>query len=473
MNKTLKRLLLQKSFITSVIILGMIASLAIYSLSYGNYNPYLTTSYHVAAPYAVPSWANIFPQYHDLPPNTDLFLSPLTPPNYNSTTYKITLVGAEVKYFNFTLNWPYSTPYSLDISFKALVNASPDQLFFINVFWTTPAGAKEFLLCNAPITQQAYIFLDYVNFIPIDQWVRLSFDTSNVFNLTSPFISKLPYTKLLAGVINLVMPEKGNYTLTIVLINNSSKPITFFFTLPHFSAKGKAYGLLGTDYNGAPVFPQFVLGARLSLEIALLASVLLVLIGAALGIISGYIGGKTDTVIIGITDFFLLLPGLPLLIVLEIILVRAGVNISKITLLIILIGLLSWPGTTRVIRSQTLSLRSRTFIEASRVLGLSNTQIMFKHVLPNLIPLIAAQIAYDIPAVVLVESGLDFLGLGITSYPTWGNMLGIAQGVISSANQFAWWWVLPPGIGIVLLSVSFFYLGEALIKTFTLTKAGE
>jgi peptide/nickel transport system permease protein len=126
-----------------------------------------------------------------------------------------------------------------------------------------------------------------------------------------------------------------------------------------------------------------------------------------------------------------------------------------------------------VVRSQTLSLRSRTFVEAAKSLGLNNRQIMLKHILPNLIPIIAAQVAYDVPSVILIESGLDFLGLGIISFPTWGNMLGFASTHISTANSFAWWWVLPPGLGIVLLSAAFYYLGNAFMNAFTSTKTGE
>lgn len=165
------------------------------------------------------------------------------------------------------------------------------------------------------------------------------------------------------------------------------------------------------------------------------------------------------------TDFFLLLPGLPLLITVETILVVSGaiVRVSLATVIVLLIALLSWPGTMKIIRSQTLSLRSRTFVESSKALGAGNFRIMMRHILPNLAGILFAQLAYDVPGVILAESGLDFLGLGIRSFPTWGNMLGYATTAASTANSFAWWWVLPPGIGIVVLSLGFFYFGSALL----------
>jgi peptide/nickel transport system permease protein len=139
------------------------------------------------------------------------------------------------------------------------------------------------------------------------------------------------------------------------------------------------------------------------------------------------------------------------------------VNVNKAVLILLIISLLSWPGTAKIIRGQTLTLRNRTFVEAARALGESRMRILFKHIVPNLMGILFAQLAYDVPGVILAESGLDFLGLGITEFPTWGNMLGYATNNVSFVNGFAWWWVLPPGLGIVFISVAFYYFGTAML----------
>lgn len=477
MNSTLKRLVSQKSFIASIVIIGFVVGLALFSLIYGSYNPYSTSSYDVAAPYSIPTWATIFPQYKDLPPNIyGNFTYTGQLEKYNSTTYEIVINPGQVKNISFQMYWKYKSPYSSIFSFDVYPNVSSNQAFFINVTWITPSNVSEELISAAPVSQEPLIFASYITFISSNKWVPIVFNTQYSTSIPSPFVSSLsPRDQIIAPEIlpGLMFPKPGEYHLELTFSNNSTKPEEFLFTLPSFSEKGYVYGLLGTDNNGAPVFPELAIGARFDLEIALVASVLIVFIGAAFGIISGYFGGKTDTTVVGITDFFLLLPGLPLLITLEIILIKAGINIPRIDLIVILISILSWPATTRIVRSQALSIRSRTFIEAAKSLGLNNRQIMLRHVLPNLIPIIAAQVAYDVPSVILIESGLDFLGLGITGFPTWGNMLGFASTHISSANSFAWWWVLPPGLGIVLLSAAFYYLGNAFIDTFSSRRIGE
>ncbi len=477
MNSTLKRLISQKSFVVSIIIIGIVVALALFSLVYGSYNPYSTSSYSVAAPYSVPTWATVFPQYKGLPPNVaGNFTYSSQIEKYNSTTFEVTVNPGEVKTINFEMNWKYKAPYSSLFSLYVYPNVSSNQAFFINMTWITPSNVSEELISAAPVSQEPFIFVTYMTFITPGKWDPIVFNTIHSTAIPSPFVSSLPpRDQIIAPDIlpGLMFPKPGEYHLELTFSNNSTKSEEFLFTLPSFSEKGYVYGLLGTDNNGAPVFPEFAIGARFDLEIALVASILIVFIGAAFGIISGYFGGRTDLTVVGITDFFLLLPGLPLLITLEIILVKAGINIPRVDLIVLLISILSWPATTRVVRSQTLSLRSRTFVEAAKSLGLNNRQIMLKHILPNLIPIIAAQVAYDVPTVILIESGLDFLGLGIISFPTWGNMLGFASTHISTANSFAWWWVLPPGLGIVLLSAAFYYLGNAFINAFTSTKTGE
>ena len=471
MNRTLKVLISQKSFIVSVVLIGSIVGLALYSLTFGNYNPYNPSSV-VAGRFAVPAWATIFPQYKDLPPDISKYLTPSMPiKQYNSTSYEVIVAPNSEKVINFPIDWKYTTPkcgFEISFNLKPIVECSK-QFFMINTTWTLPNGTSYDLATLMPSSYSIYYFSTYYCFIQVNKTFDMYYGTLRLI-CHSVYLCSLPIEQRTVYSVYLpllMFPKEGLYNLSLIIVNNSSKPLTIIFTRPHFSVIGETYGLLGTDDNGAPVFKEFAIGARLDLEIALFASVLIVLIGAVFGMISGYYGGKVDLSIVGLTDFFLLIPGLPLLIALETALIKSGIHMSKLLLIIILISILSWPGTSRIIRSQTLSIRNRTFIEASRALGLNNLRIIARHVIPNLIPIIAAQVAYDVPTVILIESGLDFLGLGILCYPTWGNMLGFASHTVSSANGFAWWWVLPPGIGIIALSAAFFYLGNAFIKAFS------
>jgi peptide/nickel transport system permease protein len=224
---------------------------------------------------------------------------------------------------------------------------------------------------------------------------------------------------------------------------------------------GQTFGILGTDNNGASVWSEFVYGARTSLLIGLIASVLIVVIGLMFGLIAGYFGGAFDMVLVAINDILLVIPFLPLLITLGALVFVLHINIGKVYLIIILISVLSWPGTARIIRSQTLSLKSRAYVKASAGFGAGWPHIIFRHILPELSGILFAQLAIDVPAVIGIEAGLDFLGLGITGFPTWGNMIGFASSLFSAQNGFLWWWILPPGLGLTVLGVAFYSLGEA------------
>lgn len=286
--------------------------------------------------------------------------------------------------------------------------------------------------------------------------------------MNSPYINSLSGSARLEGGIlipSLIFKgEPSSYKVMVSVKDLSGTPVKAYISPPKLKNEGYLYGILGTDFRGSSVFAEFVLGARFDLELSVVTSLVIVGIGLIMGLLAGYKGGKTDTVLNSVTDFFLTIPTLPLLIVLEAVLVATNLilNVNKAFIIFTLIAFLSWMATMKIIRSATFTLKSRTFVEASRALGGGSFHILSKHLIPNLLGIIVAQIAYDVPTVILVESGLDFLGLGITSFPTWGNMLGYASHELTASNGFVWWWILPPGLGIILLSVAFYFIGTAL-----------
>ena len=212
---------------------------------------------------------------------------------------------------------------------------------------------------------------------------------------------------------------------------------------------------LGTDELGRDVFRATLEGARLSLLIGLVATAISIVVGATVGIAAGYRLGLLDGVLMRITDFFLVLPALPLIIVL------AALFGQSTVILVLVIGLTSWPSTARIVRSQVLSLRERQFITRIRSLGATDYRIVTGHILSNVLPLIFANTVLVIAGSILAEATLAFLGLGDPVHVSWGTMLHFAFDS-GATGRGAWWYVLPPGIGIVLVVLGFVLAGHTL-----------
>jgi peptide/nickel transport system permease protein len=211
----------------------------------------------------------------------------------------------------------------------------------------------------------------------------------------------------------------------------------------------------GTDELGRDVFRATLEGARLSLLIGLVATAISILVGATIGIAAGYTLGLVDGILMRITDFFLVLPALPLIIVL------AALFGQSTIVLVLVIGLTSWPSSARIVRSQVLSLRERQFITRVRSLGASDWRIVSSHILSNVLPLIFANTVLVIAGSILSEATLAFLGLGDPVHVSWGTMLHFAFDS-GATGRGAWWYVLPPGIGIVLVVLGFILSGHTL-----------
>jgi peptide/nickel transport system permease protein len=243
--------------------------------------------------------------------------------------------------------------------------------------------------------------------------------------------------------------------------------ITFYgpatINLDHMQLQlyGTAFGLLGTDFAGADVYTQVIYGARISLLVGLLSAGIGIGLGLVVGLLAGFLGRFVDEVLMRFTDMMLVIPGLPLLIVLVAVL---GPNIWN---LIIVIGFLGWMGFARIVRSQVLTIRERPFVEAARASGAGTGRIIVKHIFPNLVSLTYVNLALTVPGAILSESALAFLGLSDPSVTSWGHMF---QNLQTSGDLVkfppAWWWVLPPGLGIALVSLSFILIGYALDEIF-------
>ncbi|ABR49457.1 binding-protein-dependent transport systems inner membrane component [Alkaliphilus metalliredigens QYMF] len=232
--------------------------------------------------------------------------------------------------------------------------------------------------------------------------------------------------------------------------------------LRHYNEEGQIRRLeppsaahwLGTTDVGRDIYSQVILGTRTALTVGILAALLVTFVGATVGIIAGYFGGIVDAILMRIVDFFYAIPFIPFVIVLAAVLKPSMWNV------ILAVSMLSWRTVARLVRSQVLSIAKRPFIKAAKVTGAGHTRIMFKYILPNVIPLILLEMAFMVNFAIMAEASIAFLGFGDPNKASWGQILHI--NFLTGNSRNAWWWTAPPGIAIVLLLVSIFFVARAL-----------
>jgi peptide/nickel transport system permease protein len=204
--------------------------------------------------------------------------------------------------------------------------------------------------------------------------------------------------------------------------------------------------LLGTDSEGQDIFSQFVYGSAVSLMVGFSVAAITMVIATFAGVAAGYYGSAVDNTIMRIVDVLLVIPGFPLLVILS-----AFFPPTLYTTVLIL-SILGWPFIARLIRSQTLTLKNRAFVLASKVSGLSNIRIIVKDIIPNLMPIIFINAIFVVVGAVVAQAGLAFFGLGDITSINWGTMLYWFE-ADNAILYRAWWWALPPGLGIVFLGI--------------------
>lgn len=223
---------------------------------------------------------------------------------------------------------------------------------------------------------------------------------------------------------------------------------------------------LGTDIAGRDVLLRVLYGGRISLTVGLVSTFINLLIGVLVGGIAGYYGGKLDGLLMRITDIFMSLPLLPVLLVLASIISDLQITPEvRIYYVMFIIGVLTWPSLARLIRGQILSLREQEFMLATEALGLSVRRKIFRHLIPNVIPIIIVNTTLNIGGSIIIESTLSFLGLGVAPpYPSWGNMVN----VVNDFQEFRlrpWLWI-PPGIMIFITVMAINFIGNGLRDAF-------
>jgi peptide/nickel transport system permease protein len=212
---------------------------------------------------------------------------------------------------------------------------------------------------------------------------------------------------------------------------------------------------LGLDDGGFDMLSLMMFGARVSLIVGFSAALVAMLIGGTVGILSGYFSGRTDSILMRVTDYFLAIPDVPLMIVVAAVWGRSLRNI------ILIIGLIYWTSTARVVRSQVKSIRERGYIRRTRVIGASNTRLIVRHILPQVAPLLVASGVLMVAYAIFAETAIAFLGLGDPSKTSWGLLIENAFSR-DAVSVGAWWAIVPPGIAVAVVVVSLTMLGTAI-----------
>lgn len=265
-------------------------------------------------------------------------------------------------------------------------------------------------------------------------------------------LDRLSSEDIVFSKIEINEPLKGNYIFSVDLYGvNSENQI-------HESKLiigGKAFGVMGTDELRRDLAVGLLWGTPLALFIGIVVSIASVTMGLLYGVYAGFKGKKTDETMMRFNDVIYALPALPFLIILS-------VTISNsIFLMIGFLMIFGWVGIAKVARSMSLQIKTRGYVEAANMMGQKDSKIIFKHILPQLLPYAFASIAISVPAAITTEAGLSFLGLGDPSFPTWGQILHDAN-TFGAAARGLWWWIMPPGVMIAITGLAFVFIGNAL-----------
>ncbi|HKM74913.1 MAG TPA: ABC transporter permease [Candidatus Bathyarchaeia archaeon] len=283
----------------------------------------------------------------------------------------------------------------------------------------------------------------------------------------SELITKRTESHEVSKLRNIIVDRRAQIGFGIIIVFSFlalTAPIISPYSPYAFPSPGRPYSppsakfLLGTDYLGEDVLSELIYGARVSMLVGIIVAFLATTFGTIVGVVAGYYGRFVDEGLMRATDIVLILPSLPLMIILA---AYLGPSLQTV---IFVLTVTTWPLVARVVRSQTLSLRERPFTDSERVAGASDFRIITKILIPNLATIIAANAVLMVTTAIVGEAGLDFIGLGDITVVSWGTMLYWAQSY--AIFNGAWWWVMAPGICIVLVGLGFVLISVSIESVF-------
>jgi len=464
--------------------------------------PYSVSDVSVASPwhadaYAMPDWITILPQFRDLPPQQrirlDWAIEQQPPSSINVTKtadmlvlrYNASKTGSYepvTVHFNTSFNYPYLPMKLWTLEFAWW--ASPDH-----VVWTwkeTPwgwikgpqTGSMNYMIKIDLITPNgtSYLIWDqnwWEGKNPVTQ-IPPAFWNSNSSGIVSMFASLgvlatrqgyifSDFEKMVSDMFS----TKGLYTLRLGIVVKPGEIEGSLVALEDATGEvrvgtgtfiiwGRKFGLLGTDYYGHDVFSQIIHGSTISIIIGVTSALSATLLGVLIGVTAGYLGGWVDEGLMRMVDILICLPLLPVL------LVFVAVFGYNVYWLVVLIAIFGWQGLSRVIRSQALSLREMAFVESAISSGATKRYIILRHIVPNVLPTALTAMVLSVPGAIILEAAISFIGMGDPLAPTWGKILYFAQQTQAFTSAvMAWWVVIPPGLAITFLCLTFVFIGHA------------
>jgi ABC-type dipeptide/oligopeptide/nickel transport system permease subunit len=441
----------------------------------------LVSPYHpakdleLASPMAVPDWLKFFDQrVAHLPPTMNFDMLSYAKSNLtsirvsNSSLLTVRVVGDEIVIVfrdeqgafkgkaNVTFLTPFQYEYDKPDAFSVMIKGNVTDYEARGQFMTAefkvqkPSG-EVFRVWKSEWTQE------FMKCMQIGTTYRLR--SSDQLLMLS--LGVVPQREIIAWY---AFNETGQLNLitTFIFHDYGNEPSKLEFRLSSLELKifGRRFGILGTDDQGRDCFKQLASSAWVSIGVGVLASGLSVMLSVIIGVTAACMGGKVDEILMRVADVLMVIPGLPLMI--------AVLMVIKGTIwhVMVLLSLIGWGGGARKIRAFTLTIINSPYIEAARARGAGVRRIVFKHILPATLPLAYADIAMAAPGAILSEASLSYLGLGTDPFLiTWGKMLNFAQ-TGGAIQRQAWWWLVPPGVAIGLLSLSFTMIGYALDEVF-------
>ena len=446
----LRRILHTKAALVGFSIIGILAAMTIYALvavpleSFSQWNdPGFWIDYPKSA---APSWINLMLPEGNLP--NHMILGPSDAKTQNSS-----LGGIPTNSFLYDIDFRYNSyPTDFIIDYCLKYGEIPPV---IQVDVTRPDG-ESFMIYNSPLPSSTLS----------DNLSNLAEYCSRIFSTDESIRDNLQaYTGLFDYSPDLSSPQKMIFSQLdkdAVLRGKYLFNVTYYLFDPEDKVEntkvilgGRVYGLMGTDDLRRDLSIGIFWGAPVALFVGLTAAISSVTIGMLYGLLAGYKGGRYDEALMRINDLVISLPTFVFLVILSI---TIGSSIFLITLFLVIFG---WSGIARVARSLALQIKNLQYVEASKLMGETDIKIILRHILPQLLPLTFASIALAVPAAILAEATLSFIGLGDPSIPTWGSILHDAN-TASAAARGLWWWILPPGIMIATAGISFALIGSAI-----------
>ncbi len=346
----------------------------------------------------------------------------------------------------FATDYQYdSFPSDFIYQYSATYSGSP----LVQLSITRPDGIRSILMSTSmPSSSNNETTFDGMLFSTDNSMEK---NIQNNINFSFP-TSVIPSQDLVFSHIDQNTVLKGDYIFKVTIYDVNGN-VTL--SKSKFILGGKAYGLMGTDELRRDLAVGILWGTPLALFIGITVSIGSVVLGLVYGVFAGFKGRSTDEAMMRFNDIIYAMPALPLLIILA---VTIGNSIFLIVGFLVAFG---WVGIAKVSRSMALQIKTLQYVEASKLMGQKDFKIIFKHVLPQLLPYTFASIAISVPAAITTEAGLSFLGLGDPTFPTWGQILHDAS-VYGAAEQGLWWWILPPGIMIAITGLAFVFIGHAM-----------